>query len=405
MNKKITRKKLLMDVLSIQTTSGNEFDMIAYIHKFCQENVPQAKVVVKDSNIYVTKGKSEAYPCIVAHTDTVHNIHKYYKVFDDDGCLFAFNAQTGKQVGVGGDDKVGIWIALEMLLSQDTIKCAFFHSEEVGCIGSRAADMEWFKDVGYCFQADRRGDTDFVNSISGKLYSKAFKKAIAPVLKEYGYKETSGAITDVGQLAENGVGVCVANMSCGYYEPHSDEEIVEFDAANKCLNMVEKLVAELGNNKYEFQFTTRYANYGGYGASRWGDFAGAGRNYWYGDYGSSQNEVIIDEDSGEPTCYYCGSNDLQNSEYGDDFKYCMDCVSDIYCGDGIGEVSDPNQQSLEFSEVEGNGLTSGDRELDEWNKSFGVEDVDYNDISDSYDGSMKHKSIVNEYLTNYQKNK
>ena len=44
MNKKITRKKLLIDVLSIQTTSGNEFDMIAYIHKFCQENVPQAEV-------------------------------------------------------------------------------------------------------------------------------------------------------------------------------------------------------------------------------------------------------------------------------------------------------------------------------------------------------------------------
>ena len=294
MNKKITRKKLLIDVLSIQTTSGNEFDMIAYIHKFCQENVPQAKVVIKDSNIYVTKGKAETYPCIVAHTDTVHDIHKYYKVFDDDGCLFAFNAKTGKQVGVGGDDKVGIWIALEMLLSQDIIKCAFFHSEEVGCIGSRAADMEWFKDVGYCLQADRRGDADFVNSISGKLYSKAFKKAIAPILKEYGYKETSGAITDVGQLAENGIGVCVANMSCGYYEPHSDEEIVEFEVANKCLNMVEKLVFELGNNKYEFQFETRYGNYG-YGSSKWGDFAGASRNYWYGNYGTAQTEVVPDE--------------------------------------------------------------------------------------------------------------
>ena len=54
MNKKISRKKLLIDVLSIQTASGNEFDMIAYIHKFCQENVPEAKAVIKDNNIYVT---------------------------------------------------------------------------------------------------------------------------------------------------------------------------------------------------------------------------------------------------------------------------------------------------------------------------------------------------------------
>ena len=101
MNEKLNkRKKLLTDVLSIQTTSGNEFNMIAYIKDFCQEFVPQAKVVIKDNNIYVTKGKSKIYPCIVAHTDTVHDIHKYYKVFEDDGCIFAFNAETGKQVGV-----------------------------------------------------------------------------------------------------------------------------------------------------------------------------------------------------------------------------------------------------------------------------------------------------------------
>jgi hypothetical protein len=117
MNKQLLgRKKLLMDILSIQTASGNEFDMIAYINKFCRDNVPHAEVVIKDNNIYVTKGDADVYPCIVAHTDTVHNIHKYYKVFDDDNCLFAFNSESGKQVGVGGDDKVGIWLALEMLV-------------------------------------------------------------------------------------------------------------------------------------------------------------------------------------------------------------------------------------------------------------------------------------------------
>ena len=400
MNKKITRKKLLIDVLSIQTTSGNEFDMIAYIHKFCQENVPQAEVVVKDSNIYVTKGKAEIYPCIVAHTDTVHDIHKYYKVFDDDGCLFAFNAETGKQVGVGGDDKVGIWIALEMLLSQDSIKCAFFHSEEMGCIGSRAADMEWFKDVGYCLQADRRGDTDFVNSISGKLYSKAFKKAVAPVLKEYGYKETSGAITDVGQLAENGIGVCVANMSCGYYEPHSDEEIVEFDAANKCLNMVEKLVAELGENKYEFKFETRYSNYG-YGSSKWGDFSGAGRDYWYGNGGYYGNcyqgsvrdkEVVYDAQTGVESCYYCGCESLLESEFTDETmecRYSPDCFSDILVE--MKEEPNPNPNQIELQ------LESEEDEK-AWNESFGIKDTTYDDISDSYDDSIAHKNIVNEYL-------
>ena len=391
MNKKITRKKLLIDVLSIQTASGNEFDMIAYIHKFCQENVPEAKVVIKDNNIYVTKGKSETYPCIVAHTDTVHDIHKYNRVFDDDGVLFAFNAETGKQVGVGGDDKVGIWIALEMLLKEDNIKCVFFHSEEVGCVGSRNADMDWLKDVGYCLQADRRGNTDFVNSISGKLFSKAFSKRIKPILKHHGYKETSGAITDVGQLAENGIGVCVANMSCGYYEPHSDEEIVEFDDANNCLDMVEKIVEELGCNKYEFKFETRYANYG-YGSNKWGDFEGASRGYWYGNYGyngsTTDKEVLYDEQTGVESCYYCGCEELEPSEFTDEStecRYCPTCESDILLK--MKEVPDPNQIQLELDEDE-----------KEWNKSFGITDTDYKDISDSYDDSVEHRTIVNEYL-------
>ena len=102
------RKKLLIDTLSIQTTSGNEYAMISHIKDFCISNVPDAKVEIKDNNIYITKGKSDIYPCIVSHTDTVHDIHKEFQVFDDDGILFAFDKSQGLQVGVGGDDKVGV---------------------------------------------------------------------------------------------------------------------------------------------------------------------------------------------------------------------------------------------------------------------------------------------------------
>jgi tripeptide aminopeptidase len=362
----MNRKQLLIETLSIQTTSGNEYDMITYIYEFCKANVPNAEVVINKNNIYITKGSSKIYPCIVAHTDTVHDIHKHYKVFDDDGCLFAFNSETGTQVGVGGDDKVGVWLALQMLMKFDKIKCAFFHSEEIGCIGSRNADMEWFKDVGYCLQGDRRGNTDFVNNISGSLFSDEFSNAIAPILAHHGYKETSGAITDVGQLAENGVGVCVANMSCGYYSPHSDDEVVIFDDANNCLNMMINLVKELDCNKYENKFIFGYADYD------YGDFYGADRDYWYGD-----SEVIHDED-GVECCYYCGCKNLKPSEWStdkDDWRFCPDCCSDIQLTT-TEEPKDPNQM-----------------------------EIDYEDISDNYDGSIKHKQIVNQYLINYQKNK
>tara|TARA_R100000655_G_scaffold39753_1_gene75089 strand:- start:2959 stop:3750 length:792 start_codon:yes stop_codon:yes gene_type:complete len=263
-----------------------------------------------------------------------------------------------------------------MLLTRDVIKCAFFHSEEIGCVGSRQADMNWFKNVGYCFQGDRRGNSDFVNNISGKLFSKAFTKKIKPILAHHGYKITSGAITDVGQLAENGIGVCVANMSCGYYNPHSDQEYVVFNDANNCLTMVERLIDDLGFNKYEFQYTSDYGNYD------WGDWSGANRSYWYADHNNLEKEVIAD-DLGNYKCYYCHCENLLESEFGIDYRYCPDCLSDIYVGDD--EITDPNQIEIEYDDY----------------------DDEYEDVSDNYDGSMKHKEVVNRYLTDHwsKKNK
>jgi hypothetical protein len=252
-----------------------------------------------------------------------------------------------------------VWLALEMLKSQDSIKCVFFHSEEIGCVGSRDANMSWFNDVAYCLQGDRRGSKDFVNSISGQLYSDSFLEAILPIITKYGYAETSGAITDVGQLAENGIGISVANMSCGYYAPHSDSEIVEFLDANNCLDMIINIVNDLGCVRYEHSYRDEYS------FNDWGDFKGANKGYWYQD----AQEVMLDSDGNE-SCYYC-QGELCKSAFGDDYRYCSDCCSDISC------------------KVE-------------------EEDYDqYEDVSDNYDGSMEHREIVNSYLTKtpYYKNK
>ena len=40
---------------------------------------------------------------------------------------------------------------------------------------------------------------------------------------------TSGGMTDVMQLAHNGLEVAMANFSCGYYKPHTDKEYVIID--------------------------------------------------------------------------------------------------------------------------------------------------------------------------------
>ena len=65
---------LLRTLLTIQSPSGYEIDMITFIEGWLSENVPNA-IVTRDkySNLYVAKitEDCEFYPCIVAHTDEV----------------------------------------------------------------------------------------------------------------------------------------------------------------------------------------------------------------------------------------------------------------------------------------------------------------------------------------------
>ena len=107
-------------------------------------------------------------------------------------------------------------------------KWLFSRDEEGSCLGSTEADMNFFNDCEFILQCDREGYEDFVNNIYGcKLYSDEFSELISPTLEKYGRKEGDGMMTDVYQLVENGLDIqggssfdlCVANMSCGYYDP------------------------------------------------------------------------------------------------------------------------------------------------------------------------------------------
>lgn len=46
------------------------------------------------------------------------------------------------------------------------MKVAFFVSEEIGCVGSRNADMGFFEDARFVIEPDRRGYEDLITNIS-----------------------------------------------------------------------------------------------------------------------------------------------------------------------------------------------------------------------------------------------
>lgn len=251
-NKKLNKKmsKKLREILEIQSESYNQWRMFAYIIR--QLKAKGVKYYVHDGNIHATKGVASGYPCVVAHMDTVHDIEEDLSVLQVGDKLTGFNRVTMKQSGIGGDDKVGIYIALQCLDVFDNIKLAFFRDEEVGCNGSSRCDKSFFDDCNFVLQCDRQGNKDFVDTACGtKLSSRAFQKTINPILKKYGYSFKYGGMTDVMQLKDDGVNVSCANMSCGYWNPHTKHEYVDTTDVERCLKMVTEIIKTHGNTRFE----------------------------------------------------------------------------------------------------------------------------------------------------------
>ena len=244
----------LEKVLAVQTYSGKEWRMFAFIVRECKRLGADVRQD-NQGNLYVTKGVSRTYPCIVAHMDSVHKIGEDLSIIEHNGVMTGFNYATMQQSGIGGDDKVGIYIALRCLEYCNYIKLAFFVDEERGCIGSAGADMSFFDDCRFVLQADRRGNTDFVVNASGtKLSSKKFKKAVRPLISDYGYSFSDGMMTDVMQLKQNGLKVSCANISCGYYRPHASDEYVVVEDVENCLDMFLTLIDNM-EDVYEHTYS------------------------------------------------------------------------------------------------------------------------------------------------------
>lgn len=263
---KQNERELLLNILHVQSHSYETKRMEAFIIKHIEHL--GLECIYDNGNIYVTKGVSDSYPCIVSHTDTVHRIipDDHFTIIANDEFAIGYDRAKMSASGCGGDDKVGIFICLQMLQEFDAIKVAFFADEEVGCVGSYEANVEWFNDTRFVLQCDRRGNADFVNNIYGTpLQSKRFKKAVAPILKEHGYKATSGMLTDVYALKSLGVNVSVANMSCGYYNPHMDDETIVFADVDNCLQMCRTIFIEMTEVYTHSTPVKSHSNYyGGY---------------------------------------------------------------------------------------------------------------------------------------------
>ena len=303
-------KNKLIEVLKIQSYSYDQFRMFAYIIR--QLKKLGCSYYVKDGNIYATKGNSLNYPCVVSHMDTVHPICEDLTVLEVNGNLIGFNSVIMAQTGIGGDDKVGIFIALQCLEKFDFMKSVFFRDEEVGCVGSYESEIDFFDDCNFVLQCDRKGNKDFITNASGiQLSGKDFQKDIKHIIKKHGYSFGNGFITDVMALKEIGVLCSMANISCGYYNPHQENEFVNLKDVGNCLNLVFNIIASL---KKSYVCKTTY-----YKKPLKKDY---NLKTYFGD------DEIIDRRAAKQNCDSCAESAILThiSDYGMDV--CEKCIKD-----------------------------------------------------------------------------
>lgn len=235
--------ELLKQLFCIHSKSGKEGKIRKFIWNWVRQTVPDAKIECdKPGNLYVTKGKSGTYPCIVAHMDQVQERHsKDFIAYEAEDIIIGFSPKHKEQQGLGADDKCGLWIGLKCLQKFDCLKLAFFVGEEVGCKGSGLANMAFFDDCRFVIEPDRKGSEDLITQIGWTpLCSDDFLKDIG--FKKFGYKETDGMMTDIEALKDHGLLLSCINVSCGYYKPHSNEEFVYKPALLNCFAFVEHII-------------------------------------------------------------------------------------------------------------------------------------------------------------------
>ena len=257
--------ELLKEVLSVPTKTYQEDLMVQYLVSWLTENNIE-HFVDEYKNVYAIKQEFPSidpdfyFPCVIAHTDTVHNIDTInireemlpntqgeiklsYKAYND----------LGRPTGIGGDDKAGVFACLTLLKELPYLKAAFFVSEETGCHGSMKAKEEFFTNVGYGIQFDAPENWMITEKCFGQVlfdreteFFETCDKVLTEGMNQNDMEYMVHPYTDVYALRGKFDFSCI-NISIGYYNYHTKNEYVVVEDVFNGIDMGRKMIENLGN--------------------------------------------------------------------------------------------------------------------------------------------------------------
>lgn len=218
--------------------------------------------------------KQGTFPVLLtAHMDTVHR-QQCKKIKYTRGKFG--ETIVSSPVGIGGDDRCGIYMAIK-IAKQIDCSILFCEDEEVGSIGAgKFVKTELCESLKgkfrYIIELDRMNANDAV------FYDDDNEEFHQFITKEY-WKENYGSWSDICTLSP-ALGISSVNLSCGYYKAHTTGEYVVLEEMEKSIEEIVKLLQRTDTEKtFEFVEAISKYYYGTYKGGR-----GSGKSYLFNDY-------------------------------------------------------------------------------------------------------------------------
>ena len=287
-------KEELLSLFKIGSMSKQEHNMVEFVEKFLKEEKIE---YTKDSLGNIYNFNYENMPMISAHLDTVQDETdafgaKFAKIYDD---------KFIRSYGVlGGDDKCGVYICMELLREFRELNFCFCVQEEIGMIGSKFVaenEKEKLKKIAYGLIFDRRGSGDII-CYQNDYGTKDFEEELKDVGKYYKYSPAKGFASDCNTFKEF---FSCANLSCGYYNPHTKNEYVKIDEVENALNyavdILYNVVDVFTPYKPTYSKTTYPSSYNG--RRSWGYNDDYYDDYYYGESFNYKNKKKSKEEEKE----------------------------------------------------------------------------------------------------------
>lgn len=199
-------------------------------------------------------------PFVCSHYDTVNDNNLNPSIDDIDynssNIRLSRNANP-KLRCLGGDDRAGIYIMLNLIKSG--IDCHFgaFDLEETGAVGSRSFassfPSELVDNVSAFIGLDRKGNNEFVTYNENVELNKL-------VISVSGFGLRFGSFSDVSVLSSIS-NVANVNMCVGYHNAHSRQEYIDVRSTNNIIGIIGKIVSELNKSDKIYYYNERQSRY------------------------------------------------------------------------------------------------------------------------------------------------